>query len=218
MRSRGSVICSAIILSLSLAAACGNRRGGQMSVAPAAVTAPAARTLPPLPPRPLSPKLKELRARAVRAASELRELPFREEVGMAELSGWEYGTRASEMAHVLGGEELRALGHLAAAGGVLPEGTDLASLAASFTAVSAGAVYSPLDKQVLIVDKFRDDSLLTHEFTHALQDQHFDLMKLLVSRPYNFDRAEAVFAVIEGDAMNVQRRMEQGESYGRRPL
>ena len=219
MRARGIVICSAIVLSLSLAAACGNQRGGPARVAPASATAaPVARTLPPLPPRPLTPKLKELRARAVRAASELRELPFREEVGMAELSGWEYGTRASEMAHVLGGEELRALGHLAAAGGVLPDGTDLASLAASFTAVSAGAVYSPLDKQVLIVDKFRDDSLLTHEFTHALQDQHFDLMKLLVARPYNFNRAEAAFAVIEGDAMNVQRRLEQGESYGRRPL
>ncbi len=218
MRARGIIICSAIILSLSLAAACGNKRGGPTSAAPATVTAPVTRTLPPLPPRPLSQKLKELRARAVRAASELRELPFRAEVGMAELSGWEYGTRASEMAHVLGGEELRALGHLAAAGGVLPEGTDLASLAASFTAVSAGALYSPLDKQVLIVDKFKDDSLLTHEFTHALQDQHFDLMKLLVATPYNFDRAEATFAVIEGDAMNVQRRMEQGESYGRRPL
>jgi hypothetical protein len=71
---------------------------------------------------------------------------------------------------------------------------------------------------VLIVDKFKDDSLLTHEFTHALQDQHFDLMKLLIAQPYNFDRTEAIFAVVEGDAMNVQRRMEQGEAYGRRPL
>jgi hypothetical protein len=218
MRARGIIICSAIILSLVLAAACGNKRNGPASVAPAAVAPPVARSLPPLPSRPLTPKLKEMRERAVREAAGLRELPFREEVGMAELSGWEYGTRASEMAHVVGGEELRALGQLAAAGGVLPEGTDLASLAASFTAVSAGAVYSPLDKQVLIVDKFRDDSLLTHEFTHALQDQHFDLMKMLVVRPYNFDRAEAAFAVIEGDAMNVQRRMEQGESYGRLPL
>ncbi len=218
MRTRGTLICCALIFGLLLAAACGNKRGGRTQVAPATVAAPVARTLPPLPSRPLAPKLKEMRARAVRAAAELRELPFREEVGMAELSGWEYGTRASEMAHVLGGEELRALGQLAAAGGVLPEGTDLASLAASFTAVSAGAVYSPLDKQVLIVDKFRDDSLLTHEFTHALQDQHFDLMKMLIVRPYDFDRAEAAFAVIEGDAMNVQRRMEQGESYGRLPL
>ena len=179
---------------------------------------PVARTLPPLPVRPLSEKLKAMRERTMRVAAELRELGFTGEVGMAELSGWEYGTRASEMAQVLGGEDLRAMSRLAAAGGVLPEGTDLASLAASFMAVSAGATYSPLDKQVLLVDRFKDESLLTHEFVHALQDQHFDLMKLLVVRPYNFDRMEAAFALIEGDAMNVQRRMEQGEAYGRRPL
>lgn len=183
-----------------------------------ATIVPVARTLPPLPVRPLTQKLQEMRARAMREAADLRGLQFTSDVGMAELSGWEYGTRASEMAQVLGGDDLRALSKLAAAGGMLPEGTDLASLAASFTALSAGATYSPLDKQVLIVDKFNDDSLLTHEFTHALQDQHFDLMKLLLARPYNFDRTEAAFAVVEGDAMNVQRRMEQGDSYARRSL
>ncbi|HEV7842044.1 MAG TPA: hypothetical protein VGO69_00030, partial [Pyrinomonadaceae bacterium] len=74
------------------------------------------------------------------------------------------------------------------------------------------------DKQVLLVDKNADRTLLTHEFTHALQDQHFDLMKLLVVRPYDFDRTEALFAVIEGDAMNVQRRAEEGDAYGRKSL
>jgi hypothetical protein len=217
-QGRGFIYSLVIILTLLLVVSCGNKRAGQTTSVRPATVLPVARTLPPLPARPLSPALKEMRARAMSTASALRELEFRGEVGMAELSAWEYGSRTSEMAHVLGGEELRALGNLAAAGGVLPEGTDLASLAASFTAISAGATYSPLDKQVLIVDKFKDDSLLTHEFTHALQDQHFDLMKLLVVRPYNFDRTEAVFAVIEGDAMNVQRRMEQGEMYERRSL
>jgi hypothetical protein len=113
---------------------------------------------------------------------------------------------------------MRALGRLAAAGGVLPEGTDLAALAGSFTAISAAATYSPLDKQVLLVDRNADRYLLAHEFTHALQDQHFDLMKLLVVRPYDFDRTEALFAVIEGDAMNVQRRAEEGEAYERKSL
>ncbi|HEX8844893.1 MAG TPA: hypothetical protein VF791_09635 [Pyrinomonadaceae bacterium] len=219
MRVKGREITFifALIIAFLLLAACGNKRTARTSVAPA-VAMPAARKLPPLPARPLSPKLRELRDQAQRTAASLRGLEFTGEVGMAELSGWEYGTRASEMAHVLGGDDLRALSKLASAGGVLPEGTDLASLTASFTALSAGATYSPLDKQVLIVDKFKDDSLLTHEMTHALQDQHFDLMKLLLVRPYNFDRTEAVFAVIEGDAMNVQRRMEQGDAYTRRPL
>jgi hypothetical protein len=219
MRTQGRVITFVfiIIFSFLLVTSCGNKRTGQTRLSPATAV-PAARTLPPLPARPLSPKLREMRARAIRTASALRELQFKGEVGMSELSGWEYGTRASEMAHVLGGDDLRALGLLAGAGGVLPEGTNLESLAASFAAISAGATYSPLDKQVLVVDKFKDDSLLTHEFTHALQDQHFDLMKLLIVRPYNFDRTESLFAVIEGDAMNVQRRSEQGDAYGRRSL
>jgi hypothetical protein len=220
MRTQGrGIIYSFVIVSIFLlVVSCGNQRAGQTHVSPATAVQPVVRTLPPLPARALSLKLKEMRARAMSKASELRELQFTGEVGMSELSGWEYGTRASEMAHVLGGDDLRVLGRLASAGGVLPEGTDLASLAASFTAISAGATYSPLDKQVLVVDKFKDESLLTHELTHALQDQHFDLMKLLLVRPYNFDRTESLFAIIEGDAMNVQRRAEQGELYGRRPL
>ncbi|HEV7374205.1 MAG TPA: hypothetical protein VGN95_05785 [Pyrinomonadaceae bacterium] len=217
VQGRGIILGCAIIFSFLLVASCGNKRAAQTRLSPATAL-PVARTLPPLPTRPLSPKLEELRKRSMQTAADLRELPFTSDVAMSELSGWEYGTRASEMAHILGGDDLRSLGKLAAAGGVLPEGTDLESLAASFTALSAGATYSPLDKQVLIVDRFKDDSLITHEFTHALQDQHFDLMKLLIVRPYNFDRTEAVFAIIEGDAMNVQRRLEQGESYARRTL
>jgi hypothetical protein len=213
-----SYFCLTVIIAAVLVAGCGNQRAARTNVAPASVLPPVTRALPPLPQRPLTPKLRALRERAMRVASGLRELSFTSEVGMSELSGWEYGTRASEMAQALGGEELRGLSRLSVAGGMLPEGTDLAMLAAQFTAISAGATYSPLDKQVLLVDKFKDESLLTHEFTHALQDQHFDLMKLLLAPPYNFDRSEALFAVIEGDAMNVQRRSEEGDAYARKPL
>lgn len=220
VQGRGIILCSAaIIISITLlAASCGNKRGGNTSASPGAALLPVERTLPPLPIRPLSPKLRELRARAMEVSARLRELEWKNEVGMTELSGWEYGTRANEMAQALGGDELRALGRLGAAGGIVPEGTDLVSLGASFLAVSASATYSPLDKQILLVDKANDEQLLTHEFVHALQDQHFDLMKLLVLRPYSFDRTEAVFAIIEGDAMNVQRRAEEGDAYGRRSL
>lgn len=145
---------------------------------------------------------------------------------MTELSGWEYGTRTKEIAKILGGDDLNALSKLAIAGGMLPEGTDLASLAVSFTAASAGATYSPLDRQVLLLQAekkspavTKNKSLLAHEFVHALQDQHFDLLKMLLVRPFNFDRTEAAFALVEGDAMNVQRRQETGEAaWNRRGL
>jgi hypothetical protein len=215
------LLCCVVGVLSVLVWSCGTRSSSTRGNAGPALAAPLvlARNLPPLPARPLSKEMQAVRARNMRVASDLRELPFTTgDVGMSELSGWEYGTRTREMAEILGGDELRALSKLASAGGVLPEGTDLATLAASFTAASAGATYSPLDKQVLLVGKFKGDSLLTHEFVHALQDQNFDLMNLLVVRPYDFDQTEAVFAIIEGDAMNVQRRMEEGEGYGRKSL
>jgi len=206
-------------------AACGDKRSSRKGISPAVALAPVKRELTPLPVRPLSPALESLRRRIMAAAAATRELNWRSDAGMIELSGWEYGTRTKEMADALAGEELRGLSRLAIAGGLLPEGTDLATLAASFTAASAGATYSPLHKRVLILAgqgadaPAKDESLLTHEYVHALQDQHFDLLQLLAARPFNFDRSEAAFAVVEGDAMNVQRRREQGEAvWSRRAL
>ena len=183
---------------------------------------PPQRTLPPLPVRPLSPRLKALRERAMGDAARVRGLEWADDVGMTELSGWEYGTRTKEIADALGTEDLKALSRLAVAGGMLPEGTDLASLAVSFTAATAGATYSPLDKQVLLVSEdpkgFRDEGLLAHEFVHALQDQHFGLLKLITARPFSFDREEAAFAIVEGDAVSVERRVEQGDAFSRKAL
>jgi hypothetical protein len=199
----------------ALVASCGNKGSTRKGIPAAVALAPARREIVPLPARPLSPALESVRGRVMAAVAEKRELAWLADARMIELSGWEYGTRAKEMADALAGDELRALSRLAIAGGMLPEGTDLATLAASFAASSAGATYSPLHKRVLLLAgqgkdaPARDESLITHEYVHALQDQHFDLLKLLAARPYNFDRAEAAFAVVEGDAMNVQRRREQ---------
>jgi hypothetical protein len=228
MRTRGSHLLIFILtlaaLGAGLAALVAKRsrsRGVSQVLAAAESPAPARRSLPPLPQRPASPRLKALRQRAAEAASRVRGLGWTGEVGMTELSGWEYGTRTKEIADVLGTDDLKGLSRLAVAGGMLPEGTDLASLAVSFTAASAGATYSPLDKQVLLVSDRggpRDSGLLTHEFVHALQDQHFDLLRMILARPFSFDREEAIFALVEGDAVSVERRVTQGEAWGRKPL
>jgi hypothetical protein len=242
MRTRGRLILLITIVFVAcvaalLAGACGSKRKAsiQNHATQAASNDPAARTLSPLPERTLSPALDSMRLRLMQKLSGERELPWVSEPRMIELTGWEYGTRAGEMAEVLGGEDLRSLSRLAVAGGLLPDGTDLATLAAGFTATSADALYSPFNKRVIIVAQTQgksssahagassspsgaspsavvDESLLAHELTHALQDQHFDLLKLLTAKPYNFDRAEAAFAVVEGDAMNVQRRLEEGDA------
>lgn len=225
MRTRGRVFIVGLLVALGvgLLAASLGRRGGPRGVAPA-VAMPIAeaprRTLRPLPERPLTPRLRAMRERVMARTAGARGLEWRAEVGMTELSGWEYGTRTKEIAEVLATDDLKGLSGLAVAGGLLPAGTDLAALAASFTAVTASATYSPLDKQVLLVSEgprgaFKDEALLTHEFVHALQDQHFDLLRLLVARPFDFDRTEALFALVEGDAMSVERRLQFGEPWAR---
>jgi hypothetical protein len=229
MRTRGShllilfVVLAAVAAGVTLLLAKRSRPRVVSPVAAATPDAPppARRTLPPLPLRPLSPRLKSLRERAAESASRVRGLEWRGEAGMTELSGWEYGTRTKEIAEVLGTDDLKGLSRLAVAGGMLPEGTDLASLAVSFTAATAGATYSPLDKQVLLVTergRVRDAGLLTHEFVHALQDQHFDLLRMVLARPFSFDREEAAFALIEGDAVSVERRATQGEAWARKSV
>ena len=231
MRARGKRFINGFLIVLLLAGFAGacKKSSAPRSVAPGPALAmpepaPPERKLPPLPTRALSPRLRAMRERAMETAAEKRGLVWLGEVGMTELSGWEYGARTKELADVIGTEDLTGLGRLGVAGGMLPEGTDLAALAVSFTALSAGATYSPLDKQVLLVSDdpkgggFRNGALLAHEFVHALQDQHFDLMKILLARPFNFDRTEALFAVVEGDATAVERRVQQGDSWARKAL
>lgn len=213
----------AIVIAALAFAFSDNKLVRRMPVQPASATSTPApvvpRALSPLPVRALTPDLKRLRARAMETVAKTRGLAWKSEVKMTTLSGWEYGTRTGEVTEIFGGDDLSAIGRLAAAGGVLPQDVDLGALAASFTAVSASATYSPFDKQILLVERGgKSESLMTHEMTHAMQDQHFDLERLLLRRPYSFDKAEAVFAVIEGDAVSVQRRFEQGAAWERVPL
>src|SRR4029453_18600072 len=48
-----------------------------------------------------------------------------------------------------------------------------------------------------------------HEFTHALQDQYFGLRTLAPKHPTNDDRSLAMQALIEGDAVLMQRLWAQ---------
>lgn len=50
---------------------------------------------------------------------------------------------------------------------------------------------------------------VAHEFTHALQDQYFDLTTLAPKHPDNDDRSLAIEALTEGDATLIQRLWAQ---------
>jgi hypothetical protein len=82
-------------------------------------------------------------------------------------------------------------------------------------------VYNEDDKVMYIVNDTNqvgpeEKATFAHEFTHALQDQYFDLRTLAPKHPDNDDRALALQALIEGDAVLSQRlwsqlRMSQDE-------
>ena len=77
-------------------------------------------------------------------------------------------------------------------------------------------VYNQDDKVMYIVSDsshFGPTEKVTfaHEFTHALQDQYFDLSKLAPKHPTNDDRALATLALTEGDAVLMQRLWSQSK-------
>ena len=75
-------------------------------------------------------------------------------------------------------------------------------------------VYNQDDKVMYIVSDSNqfgplEKDTFAHEFTHALQDQYYDLTKLAPKHPSNDDRALAILALTEGDAVLMQRLWAQ---------
>jgi hypothetical protein len=75
-------------------------------------------------------------------------------------------------------------------------------------------VYNEDDKVMYIVSDSNqfgplEKDTFAHEFTHALQDQYYDLTKLAPKHPINDDRALAILALTEGDAVLMQRLWAQ---------
>lgn len=88
--------------------------------------------------------------------------------------------------------------------GVVDPNLDLAQLYIDLSAEQISGFYSLDERIFYLVDRGRtttDDELtLVHEYTHALQDQHYDLNGL-DDQAANSDERLAVRALVEGDAM-----------------
>ncbi len=109
--------------------------------------------------------------------------------------------------------EMRAeIGYMRALG--LAEGNiDLAAANDQLQGQTVLAFYSDRTKKVTIRGTTLDVSTrvtVVHELTHALQDQHFDLQK--VERFGSDHQTDAVTALYEGDAVDVENRYEQSLS------
>jgi hypothetical protein len=92
--------------------------------------------------------------------------------------------------------------------GLISGDLDLGSAFDSLQTSGVLAFYDPETKRVTVrgTDLDVDTKVtLAHELTHALQDQHFDLLKLQRDAAKH-DASEALKAVVEGDAVRIQRR------------
>lgn len=89
--------------------------------------------------------------------------------------------------------------------GLLSPDADLYGMLFELYAENIVGYYSRIDKKMYVVSGQEtygpiEKITLAHEFTHALQDQHFDLEKLHALTENNGDRSLALTALVEGDA------------------
>jgi hypothetical protein len=89
--------------------------------------------------------------------------------------------------------------------GLLPADANLEALVLELYGAQVLAYYQPEDGHFYIISRNQpfgatDKIVVAHEYTHALQDQHFDLKDNTISDPTQGDAQLAQLAVIEGDA------------------
>lgn len=88
---------------------------------------------------------------------------------------------------------------------LLPADASLSDLYIELLGSQVAGLYNPDDKKLYVVSKsgglgVTEKSTFAHEFTHALQDQNFDLGKLKLDEIGQSDRSFARLSLVEGDA------------------
>ena len=89
--------------------------------------------------------------------------------------------------------------------GLLDRDASLTDLYVELLGSQVAGLYSPDDKQLYVVSKSGvlgpgEKTTFAHEYTHALQDQNFDLSGMDLDQVGEGDRAIARLSLIEGDA------------------
>lgn len=90
--------------------------------------------------------------------------------------------------------------------GVVPDDYDYANGIIELYVSQIGGYYDPEKKHFIMaawIPAVMQATVGVHELTHALQDQHFDLEKLLSPKIENGDKLLALAALVEGDATAV---------------
>jgi len=125
-----------------------------------------------------------------------------------------------DFTRLLGGEErVVQSSRLLARLGILAEGADLRTILGKYLEGNIAANYDPETGGISFLPGVqRTESLMFHELTHALDDQHFDMKAQIATWGTNFDRALAYGALAEGDAESVETRFQFGEGIAKQPI
>jgi len=89
--------------------------------------------------------------------------------------------------------------------GLLPADANLGELYVKLLGEQVAGLYSPDDKQLYVVSRSgklgpTEKTTFAHEYTHALQDQNFDLGSLKLDEVGEGDKGIAGLSLVEGDA------------------
>lgn len=104
--------------------------------------------------------------------------------------------------------------------GMIPDNFDYGSGLVQFLVSQLGGYYDPKRKRFVMaawLPAVVQEPVAVHELTHALQDQYYDLGKLLDPKSDNSDKSVALSALIEGDATAVMLDHER-QLHGMPPI
>jgi len=152
-------------------------------------------------------KLDALRDRIVRSVAALRGIRFKQQVKCELKEKDEVGKYVMKLIREqLPPERMSAYEKVLKRFGFISPDTDFAAALERILREQIVGLYDYNSTKLLMVKGCSNDMLelvLAHELTHALQDQYFKLKNLGVEDKTNDDRALAVEALIEGDAMRI---------------
>ncbi len=141
-------------------------------------------------------------------AAQYRQLPKRKEVACRTLNRKQFRDLSQELLKIdvkedyLSGEEV-----VFSLLGLIPQGFRYAQCFIDSYSIEAAAFYDARRDEMIVPDWFvTPKAILVHEAAHALQDQYFDLLKIGRSPSVYTDSYLAAGALIEGDAMQVERK------------
>jgi hypothetical protein len=166
--------------------------------------------------RPLPRKGAEHLAKLLKGAEEYRGLKAKTPVAAGTVDSRRLKEKvAVSIAEDYTPEELRSLETSLKAFGLLPESLDLQRYLPELLTSQVAGFYDPVRKYLALVRPGKkmpagaDDTILVHELTHALQDQHFDLHRFEGGDPMS-DAGTALTALVEGDATLVMLDFQMG--------